>query len=52
MDTNKEEPMNNQETKEHRWVGVDEDGVRCADCDCRFGGRWHDLPCGTTEEGQ
>lgn len=36
--------------KEHNWTQAGEDGVRCADCDCRYGGKWHDLPCGTAEE--
>lgn len=36
--------------KEHNWTFVDEDSIRCSDCDCRFGGRWHDLPCGSSEE--
>lgn len=37
-------------TKQHIWTTVGEDGARCAKCDCRFGGRWHDLPCGTVDE--
>ena len=33
----------------HLWF-YDEDGTRCGNCDCRFGGRWSPLPCGTGEE--
>jgi len=36
--------------KEHHWIQVGEDSIRCSDCDCRFGGKWHSLPCGTSEE--
>ena len=32
--------------KPHIWAPVDEDSIRCLDCDARYGGKWHDLPCG------
>lgn len=38
-------------TREHVFVVIsDENDMRCLNCDCRFGGRWHSLPCGSTEE--
>jgi hypothetical protein len=38
-------------TREHVFVIIsDEYDMRCLNCDCRFGGRWHSLPCGSTEE--
>lgn len=43
--------MENQENKQHHWAGF-EDDVRCIDCDARYGGKWHRLPCGATEEEQ
>jgi|LakMenEpi13Jul12_1017406.scaffolds.fasta_scaffold41146_1 hypothetical protein len=35
------------ETQEHIWTQTDEESVRCAKCDARYGGKWHDLPCGS-----
>lgn len=29
----------------HQWTQTDEESVRCANCDARYGGKWHDLPC-------
>ncbi|MGA1784961.1 MAG: hypothetical protein ACO39R_06235 [Pontimonas sp.] len=31
----------------HQWTQTDEESIRCAKCDARYGGKWHDLPCGT-----
>ena len=35
-------------TQQHQWTASD-DCVRCAKCDARYGGRWHNLPCGQDE---
>lgn len=34
----------------HIWTTVGEESARCAKCDARYGGKWHDLPCGQAEE--
>lgn len=35
----------------HEWQAIHLDNeVRCAKCDCLYGGRWHGLPCGAAEE--
>lgn len=34
---------NNPET--HRWIATDEDTIRCANCDCRYGGKQHEQKC-------
>jgi hypothetical protein len=42
--------MNTEDNKNnegHQWTQADEETILCAKCDCWYGGKWHDLPCGS-----
>lgn len=41
--------MNNNPNN-HQWIATDEETIRCANCDCRYGGEWHNKPCNVNDE--